>query len=227
MNVRTPIVVCAAALLVALGTTSVQAQGRGMRGGSPLTRLLGMAEVQNELKLDPHILEKVKAFAEESQTKLRDEMQMIRDQGLSEEDARAEMAAAIEQFTQKGMEELSKLLSADQMKRFKQLMWQQQGPAAVLQPEVGDAIGLSAEERAELQTKVDELNSANREKMQQLFQDGDRDQIQKVMEENRKALEELVMNALDDDEKSKFEALKGPAFTFPAPQAPANRRRDF
>lgn len=225
MLVRNLIVFCGIAFLATCLDSVAQAQGRGMRGGMPLTRLLGMAEVQNELKLEGEALEKVTAFADEAQQKFRDEVQMIRDQGLSEEEMREEMTAAVEQFSAKGKEELAKLLTPEQMKRFNQLLLQQQGPTAVLQPEVGDAIGFSAEERADLQAKVDELNAANREKMQQLSQD-DREQFQRLMEENRKAVSDLIASTLSEEEKQKFEELKGAPFTFPAPQR-GGGRRDF
>jgi hypothetical protein len=222
---RNLIVCCGIAFLATSLDSVTQAQGRGGRGGMPLTRLLGMAEVQNELKLEGHMLEKVTAFAEEAQQKFRDEMQMIRDQGLNEDEQREEMAAALEQFTTKSKEEVAKLLTPEQMKRLNQLLIQQQGPTAVLRPEVGDAIGFTAEERADLQAKVDELNAANREKMQSLSQD-DREQFQRIMEEGRKAVSDLVTSTLSDEEKQKFEELKGAPFTFPTPQ-PRGGRRDF
>ena len=70
-------------------TVSVQAQGRGRGMGSSLARLLTIEEVQKELKLDSAVLEKTKAYAETSQTKMREESQLIRDQGLSDADMRA------------------------------------------------------------------------------------------------------------------------------------------
>ena len=112
-------------------TASVQAQGRGRGMGSSLARLLTIEEVQKELKLDSAVLEKTKAYAETSQTKMREESQLIRDQGLSDADMRADLAALNDQMFAKDNEELAKIISADQMKRLKQLMLQQIGVSAV------------------------------------------------------------------------------------------------
>jgi len=200
--------------------------GRGMRTGSAISGLLNMPEVQNELKLEGDVLEKVKKFAEESQAKLREEIQMVRDQGLSEEETRKESIAVAEQFLAKDTAALEKLISADQMKRFKQLMIQRQGVSAVTRKEVAEAIGLKEEDRAKLKTTVDELNQASMAKMQELFQSGDRDQAQKVMTDSRKKVEDTILAALSEDQKAKFTELKGAEFKFPEPQR-GGGRRDF
>jgi hypothetical protein len=215
-----------ALLAVHVLSPAADAQGRGMRGFGPsVTRLLLMPEVQTELKLDSDVIEKVKAFAEESQGKLRDEMQLVRDQGLDEAEMRAELTDVMEQFRVKDMEEAAKLLSSDQMNRVKQLMLQQQGISAVVQKDVAQAIGLNEADREKIKTALDELAEASRQQMQDLFQSGDREQIQKAMTENRKKAEEAVMAALSDEQKTKFTELKGAEFKFPEPQP--RGRRDF
>jgi hypothetical protein len=193
--------------------------------GPSVTRLLMMPEVQTELKLDSDTIEQVKAFAEESQTKLRDEIQMVRDQGLGEAEMRAEMTDVMEQFRAKDMEQAAKLLSPDQVNRLKQLMLQQQGVSAVVQKDVGEAIGLNDADRAKIKKTLDELAEASRQQMQELFEGGDREQIQRAMTENRKKAEEAVMAALSDEQKTKFTELKGAEFKFPEPQP--RGRRDF
>lgn len=227
MNVRTiTLVGCISTLALIVSTTSVAAQGR-MRMGSSFSRLVSMAEVQNELLLSGDVLEKVKAYAEESQTKMREESQLIRDQGLEPAEMRAEMTALSEQFLAQDTEALGKLLSADQMKRLKQLMVQQQGVSAVTRKDVAEAIGLNEEAREKLKASVDELNQAAMAKMQEIGQGGDREQFQKIMDETRKKVEETVLTALSDEQKTKFEELKGAAFKFPEPQPRGGGRRDF
>lgn len=227
MNLRIILTSLCAGLIALAASNSAYAQGRGMRMGSAFARLLNMPEVQKELNLDSDLLEKVKAFAEASQAKIREEVQNIQDQGLSEADTRAEMTALTDQLYAKDSEELAKIISADQMKRFKQLLLQQQGLSAVTRKEVAEAIGLKEDARAALKKTLDEMSAAAREKMQELFQSGDRDEIQKIMAENRKKVDDTVLEALDDSQEAKFKELKGPEFKFPEPQAPGSRRRDF
>jgi hypothetical protein len=228
MTIRqTLLVLASVATLVGTAADAALAQGRGMRFGSSVSRLLNMAEVQNELKLEGDALAKVKEFAEKSQAKMREEMQAIRDQGLSEADQRAEIIAVSEELLTKDMAELEGLFTPEQFKRFQQLIIQTQGPSAVARKEVAEAIGLPEEARAELRKKLEEMNAANMAKMQELFQSGDRDKAQALAAENRKAVEAAVMEVLDDDQKSKFAALKGAEFKFPEPQAPGGRRAGF
>ncbi len=210
-------------------TASVQAQGRGRGMGSSLARLLTIEEVQKELKLDSAVLEKAKAYAETSQTKMREESQLIRDQGLSDADMRADLAALNDQMFAKDSEELAKIISADQMKRLKQLMLQQIGISAVSRKEVAEAIGIKEADRVALKKKVDDMNTANGEKMREMFSGGnvDRDAVQKIMAENRKQLDETVLESLDDAQEAKFKELVGAEFKFPEPQAGGGRRRDF
>jgi mevalonate kinase len=158
---------------------------------------------------------------------MQDEVQNIRDQGLSEEDTRTEIASLVDELYGKDVEDLTAILSPDQMKRVKQLMLQQQGASAIARKEVAEAIGLAEDTRVTLKKKIDEMNAASREKMRELFQGGDRDEIRKVMNENRKALEEAVLATLSDAQKAKFTEMKGAEFKFPEPQAGGNRRRDF
>ncbi len=210
-------------------TASVQAQGRSRGMGSSLARLLTIEEVQKELKLDSAVLEKAKAYAETSQTKMREESQLIRDQGLSDADMRADLAALNDQMFAKDSEELAKIISADQMKRLKQLMLQQIGISAVSRKEVAEAIGIKEADRVALKKKVDDMNTANGEKMREMFSGGnvDRDAVQKIMAENRKQLDETVLESLDDAQEAKFKELVGAEFKFPEPQAGGGRRRDF
>jgi hypothetical protein len=227
LTIRTFVVVAIALLVVQVFSPQAAAQGRGMRGFGPsLTRLLLIPEVQTELKLDSDLIEKVKAFAEESQTKLREEFELVREQGLGEAEMRAEMADVMEEFRVKDTAEVAKLLSPEQFDRLKQLMLQQQGASAVVQKDVAEAIGLAEDERAKLKQTIDELNDASRQQMQDLFQSGDREQIEKVMAENRQKIDEAVLAVLSDEQEEKFIELKGAEFKFPEPQRRGGRR-DF
>lgn len=189
--------------------------------------MVGIPEVQAELKLEGDALDKVKAFAEESMGKMREELQAAREQGLSDSEMRAEVASIIDEFQAKESEALTKLLSSDQMKRAKQLLLQQQGAAAALRPDVASAIGLSDADRDKLKATVDEMNQTAQAKAREMFQNQDPEGGMKVTTDNRKKVEETVMAGLNDDQKKKFEELKGAAFKFPDPQPPGQRRRDF
>ncbi len=199
--------------------------GGGMMGGG--LGLLRIEQVQEELKL-----------TEEQKTKLQDLADKLREQGgrgqrgdfqnLSEEERRERFQQMMAEG-QKRMEEARKsveeILTADQAKRLKQIEWQQLGPAALLQPEVAEAVGLSGEQKEQLATVAREAG----EKRMQLFQgarggeQGDRRQqgqdMRQRFEEMREKGEQITqefnkksMAVLESEQKGKLKELMGTPF---------------
>jgi hypothetical protein len=215
-------------LLMLVAASPILGQGRGFMRTPSFTRLLMIEEVQKELGLEGDTFDAAMEYAEDAQAKMREEMQMIRDQGLDDAETRAEISSLSEQMLAQDGEALAKILSADQMKRLKQLLLQQQGAAGATSKEVAEAIGLSEDERVALKSKIDELNAESMEKMREIFQNGgDRDEFQKAMADSRKRVEEIVLEVLTDDQEKKFVELKGVEFKFPEPDVGGQRRRDF
>lgn len=198
--------------------------GGGMMGGG--LGLLRNEQVQGELKLTEEQKTKLQDLADKLRDQARERMGDMRD--LSDEQRRERFQQMMEEG-QKRMEEARKsveeILTADQAKRLKQIEWQQLGPAALLQPEVAEAVGLSGEQKEQLAT----ISRDAQEKRMQLFQgarggeQGDRRQqgqdMRQRFEEMREKGEQITqefnkksMAVLQPEQKGKLKELMGAPF---------------
>lgn len=202
----------------------------GFGGGGGYMGLVRIEPVQTELK----VTEEQKASID----KLADEQRAAREQergdrggqdrpnfrDLSEE----ERAARMEEFRKeaaereaKSREQLAAILDDGQMQRLKQISIQLQGTQALSDDAVAKELGLTDLQKEEIADTREEANREMFEQMRELFQggppqDGDRDANRAKIEELRKAADEKVLANLSDDQKQKFEAMKGPKFDMPA-----------
>lgn len=221
--------VCAAVCL-AMATTAMaqgQGQGRGGRGGRgggfgggfggggfgmSLSRIVGIEEVQKELKI-----------TDEQKTKL-DAIRAEARQGggggggggfgnfqnMSEE----ERNKLFEEMRKQGEERNKKVeavLNDDQNKRAKEILLQVRGNSALADPEVAKGLALTEDQVASVKT----IGEESGKQMRELFQPGgggDREEARKKMEELRKNTDEEYLNVLTDEQKAKFAAMKGAKF---------------
>src|SRR5439155_18323809 len=96
------------------------------------------------------------------------------------------------------MKALSDILSADQIKRLKQISLQTRGAQAFADAEVQKELKLTDDQKDKIKT----INDDARQEMQTLFQPGgDREEAQKKMTALRKETMEKVMGVLTDDQK--------------------------
>ena len=119
--------------------------------------------------------------------------------------------AAMEQSNQETRSELSKILLPHQLKRLEQLAMQMQtrgGGTAVLGGEVGQQLGVTEQQRAQLQPKVDEVERESRKKTAEI----------------RRQAQDQVISLLTPEQQAKFRELVGEPFEFqiesPAPGRP-------
>ena len=132
-NLRTAFLAVTAATLLA-GPALAQPPGGG-RGGMQMGRggvamLIGNASVQEELKLTDEQKTKIKDFA----AKQREAMAGLRD--LSPEERREKMQEMNKTNTEAAEKLVKEHLTADQAKRFKQIVIQQAGVAAFAMEDV-------------------------------------------------------------------------------------------
>jgi Spy/CpxP family protein refolding chaperone len=209
----------AAMALVALIAAAAEAQqgrggfGFGGPGGRGLVSLAGNEAVQKDLGLSADVTSKLNTLNEDLRAARTKEYSAagidIQDfQNLTAEQ-RQKMTAIGTKVNEEFTPKLSGLLSADQMKRLKQINVQSQGAGALSNADVAADLALTAEQKTKLEALQTELIA----KQRALFTDGGdfQERIAKMRELNsdrdKKALELLTA-----EQKTKFEALKGSPF---------------
>ncbi|MSR60788.1 MAG: hypothetical protein EXS05_24635 [Planctomycetaceae bacterium] len=181
--------------------------------------LLGSEQVQKELKISDEQKEKLTALRGEAGRGGRGgggaagaggggrpNFQDMTEEEL--EKFRADMRKAAEEANKK----VEEILSADQLKRVKEIAVQVNGIATNVQnPAIAKTLNLSEEQAGQIKTISDETGK----RMRELFQPGgDRDAARKEMEELRKNAEEEYTAVLSDEQKAQLEKMKGAKFEF-------------
>jgi hypothetical protein len=192
--------------LVALMTAPAHAQGRGgfgMFGGG--SALLSNKGVQKEIKASEEQASKLNTFAEEMQGKQREAFQGLQD--LSQEERREKMQAFQKTMQADIAKGLAEILKPEQVKRFHQIQTQTAGANAFATPRVVEALKLTDDQKAKIQT----INQETMESMRGLrdeFQN-DREGAMKKMAEIRKSATEKAVALLTADQKSTWKDLTG------------------
>jgi hypothetical protein len=167
--------------------------------------------VQKELKITDEQKTKLQALADKARDEVRDSMSAMQD--LTEEERgkkMAEMQSEMQKRTEAYRKEVAAILKPDQVKRLRQIELQQLHSAALLQPDVAEAVGLTDQQK----TKLEEIATQSAEKSQSLFrdQDGDRTQRREKMEQLRKDGDKQAMAVLNPDQKKKLAEMMGQPF---------------
>jgi Spy/CpxP family protein refolding chaperone len=200
---HTVVVVALAAVLAAPALAQRPGGGRGGMMGGPA--LLANKSVQDELKLTDDQKATIKKIVEErtaAAKKARDDM---------DRDA----ARAAREKATKALAKVESSLKPAQAKRFKQIQYQVGGAHALASEKVQKELGLKDKQ-------VDEIKDAlktQQTEMQELFRGarGDREkaaEARKKMQELRKKTEAKITKVLTDEQKKKWEEMKGPKFEF-------------
>jgi hypothetical protein len=80
------------------------------------------------------------------------------------------MREAMQELQQESESALAKVLDKNQVKRLKEIQLQVEGPAAVIREDVAEKLEINEEQHAEIQTILNEANTARRQIMQKNFQ---------------------------------------------------------
>ena len=80
------------------------------------------------------------------------------------------MREAMQELQQESEGNLAKVLDKNQVKRLKEIQLQVEGPAAVIREDVAEKLEINEEQHAEIQTVLNEANTARRQIMQKNFQ---------------------------------------------------------
>ena len=193
--------------------------GFGRRGGGPESgaMLLGMREVREELKVTPEQEKQVQELAEE----MRGNFNFQELQDLSPEERRErleKMRPEMEARAKQADEKLAKILDEKQMARLNQLRMQRQGVMALGRPEVGKQLGLSEEQQGKIRDIAEsarpQFGGPGGRNFQDMSDEERREAFTKMQEQREKA-EADVLAVLTDEQKTKWNELKGEKFEFP------------
>ncbi|MBI1756687.1 MAG: hypothetical protein HY248_06820 [Fimbriimonas ginsengisoli] len=209
-------VIAVFALALALCAVSFAQRGGGMRmggpGGGDANALLARKDVQKELAISDDVVSKIEAIRD----KLREDMQELRSSAGGNGPPNFEaMRPQIEKLTGEARKQIEALLTADQIKRLKELGMQRAGMMAAMRPETQKDLSLTDEQKASLkalQQKQREAMQAIRERMQN--GEIDRDQMRPLFEKNRDIMLAEIGKILTDEQKAKLKDMAGKPFTF-------------
>lgn len=238
---------------------SIPAEGQGRGGGAgggvggpgggfgPMSSpfmLLYSEQVQKELKLSEDQKTRLQELAEKRRAERR--QRPDNNENLSPEQRRARMEQMREQMQKEAAareaemaKQLGEILQAEQLQRLKQIGWQLEGPSALRRAEVTEAIGLTAEQKTQLEQVFTESQDAMRKLWEGNMGRGrgqpgaDREErgsrnsdLRQKMEELREQTGQKAMAVLQPEQKQKLGELFGEPFELDRSQLFPNRGRE-
>jgi hypothetical protein len=212
----------AALALVALVAAAAEAQQRG-RGGfgfggfggqsRGLVSLAGNEAVQKDLGLSGDVVGKLNSLNDDLRAARTKEystagIDLQNFQNLSNEQ-RQKMQDITTKLNEEFTPKLKDLLSADQMKRLKQIQVQEQGAGALTNADVAAELALTDDQKK----KLADVQAEYGRKQRELFTGGG--DIQERIAKGREltaARDKQAVEVLTAEQKTKYEALKGSPF---------------
>ena len=191
----------------------------GMMGGPAAMPmfLLGSPRVQKELELSDEQKAKLKELAANYFRQIRQQMGGLRELG---EQQRIEKLAQMQKKAHAQGHELCKriddVLSSHQRRRFKQILLQVRGVTALGDKDVAEALELTDQQKRGLKA----VGDSAREKLAELHrQRGDLEwqQVREKAHAIQKESTEKALAVLTEEQKGKFEKMKGPKLDLELP----------
>lgn len=106
--------------------------------------LIGVPAVQAELKMDQTQVGKAGEMAKRMKARTAQDMGKLR--GLKSDEQAKRMATLAPPHYEEGMKQLRAFLRPEQVERFDQILLQQRGPAALLEPKIAQAVQVTNEQ---------------------------------------------------------------------------------
>ena len=154
--------------------------------------------------------------ASEANMSLSSDRPNFRDMSDEErEKAFAKMRKEQEEQRAKELEAISGVLLPPQMDRLQQISIQVQGVAALGRPDVVKKLGLSEEEAKTVREALTENGRSMMEKARELFRSDDREKAREELTKLREEMTKTVIGKLSDEQRKKFDELKGEPFKMP------------
>lgn len=191
--------------------------GGGMGGGIQKVSLLRLESVQDELGVDESQLEQIQALrggrGERGGRGGQGGAERPNFRDMSEEDRREAIEVMRQEAAQRQKEQeekLAEILGPDKMARLNEIYLQAAGVSALQDPSVAEKLGLTQEQQEEMREVSQDIMADFRETMRE---GGDREAMRERMTEMRAEVEKETMAVLSDDQKEKFNEMKGAPFT--------------
>jgi Spy/CpxP family protein refolding chaperone len=212
---RNPSRILLAVAVVCLIAAPARAQ-RGGFGGGGGPFILMAPNVQKALNLTDDQTGKVQQTVQDIFGSHRDEMMGLRD--LPQDERAKKMREISKTMNDEAKKALS--LTADQSKRFDQIILQARGLDALADPEIQGKLSLTDEQKS----KINSITTDSREKMRDLFQNAgdDRQAAMQKMAELRKESMNQALAALTDDQKKTWKDITGEPVEINMPRPPGN-----
>jgi len=188
-------------------------QGQGRRfgmmmggGAMPSSMLLGREDVQTDLALT----DDQKTKLTELQTSLRDKMREAFQGAQGDRDAIRKAFQSVQEEAEKKVKEI---LTPDQQKRLLEINIQLSGNRSILIPDVQKGLALTDDQKAKAKGLSEKAGEANQSVFEKV-RNGEisREDVQGIMEKNRKALDDELGKLLTDDQKAKLKDMAGKPF---------------
>lgn len=177
--------------------------GRG--GGSDWFVLLANEKVQKDLEVVDEQKADLKKIGEETQAKTREIYTGVNFREMSEAE-REKLGEKREAVASQARKKVEETLLPHQVERLKQISLQVRGTSALNDPEVAKALGITEEQKAQMDKVREETFSRPREGGQQ---GGDREALRQRFEEMRKQFQEKTLAVLTAEQRAKLEKMKG------------------
>jgi Spy/CpxP family protein refolding chaperone len=213
------------------------AAGGGGRGLNSPLMLLRSEQVQQELKLSEAQKTRLQELNEKIRAEMRERFSGTNEQSREERRARMEqmreqMQKEAETRAAETFKQVAEILEPEQLKRLKQIQLQQEGPAALRRAEVAEAIGLTAEQKAQLDklaTETEEATRKLREGTENLSREQRRERFDELRQKSQELRDQFGKNAmalLQPEQKQKLAELFGEPFELDRSQLFQNRGRE-
>jgi Spy/CpxP family protein refolding chaperone len=206
------LVVCLAVVVVGKAQ-AYQGPNLLFGGLGGLDMILQNDGVKRELKLSDEQNQKVKEVIRDVRLRHREDWEKLKD--LSPEERREKLPELIKVDSDDAMTGLGKVLSPDQVKRLKQIKWQNDGLRAFSDEEIIKTLSLSADQRQ----KIKSISEDARHEFAAIFQpagdasggSGIQEGVRKIAILRRDTLEKAV-NVLNPSQKKQWKQLIGEPF---------------
>jgi len=194
------------------GAGQQEPRGAGLALGG--FHLLGLPVVQKELKLDDDQAKKANDLAARMNQRFQVDMGKLK--GLKGDEQMKRLPTLAGPHYDEGMKAIRGFLKPDQVDRFDQILFQQRGPSAMLEPGIAKSLQLTNDQAQKVAGLVAEAQKLQKEAVQAA--QGDPKAALPKLREVAKDTTDKAVALLTDAQKKTWERLTGPLFD-PKPEA--------
>jgi len=199
----------------------------GFGQGASMMGLLQGEQVRQELKVTEDQAAKIEALAEELRAARPAVQQGMQDLTAEQREARmTQMREEAQKQAQLARERLGSILTPEQMKRLAGIQVQIQGTLASLgDPKIGEALGLTSEQKEKLAALRQAQMTAMRERVRGGQRDAAAPTDRPAWAQAREESETKALAILTDGQRQKLAEIKGAPFVLQRPAAGQRERR--